>query len=156
MIFAVLSRALVHSKPGFFYAYFQSLTLKGKTMTDTIHSNANKHSPSSLASVSDVALRQQEAGCARLLTVAPPTSCGSVQFATVAATITAPPSRILRLPEVMTRVGLKRASIYQHIADGLFPKQIVLGIRAVGWLESEIDEWLSARIKLRTEFKKDN
>jgi len=72
--------------------------------------------------------------------------CGSGQFATVAAVITTPQTRILRLPEVMARVGLKRASIYQHIAAGTFPKQISLGVRAVGWLESEIEQWLSDRI----------
>jgi prophage regulatory protein len=49
----------------------------------------------------------------------------------------------------MARVGLKRASIYQHMATGMFPKQIALGIRAVGWLESEIDAWLTARVQAR-------
>jgi len=61
----------------------------------------------------------------------------------------APPLRILRLPEVITRVGLKRASIYQHIAEGTFPRQIPLGPRAVGWIETEIDAWFAARIRKR-------
>ena len=56
------------------------------------------------------------------------------------------PTCILRLPEVMARVGIRRALIYQRIADGTFPKQISLGARAVGWLESDIDAWLAARI----------
>ncbi len=59
------------------------------------------------------------------------------------------PMRILRLPEVVERVGLKRASIYQHIGQGTFPKQIALGERAVGWIESEIDAWLAERILAR-------
>jgi prophage regulatory protein len=59
------------------------------------------------------------------------------------------PIRILRLPDVIERVGLKRASIYLHIAHGNFPKQITLGERAVGWIESEIDAWLAARISAR-------
>jgi prophage regulatory protein len=54
--------------------------------------------------------------------------------------------RILRLPDVIKRVGLKRASIYGAIANGGFPEQIVLGSRAVGWVEQEIDAWLAARI----------
>jgi len=57
--------------------------------------------------------------------------------------------RILRLPEVIERVGLKRASIYSHISQGSFPKPISLGARAVGWLESEIDSWIDLRIAAR-------
>jgi prophage regulatory protein len=59
------------------------------------------------------------------------------------------PIRILRLPEVMARVGICRASIYQQMGGGLFPKSIPLGPRAVGWIESEIDAWLAARIRKR-------
>lgn len=59
-----------------------------------------------------------------------------------------PVSRILRLPEVMGRVGLRRASIYFHINKGSFPKPISLGARAVGWLESDIDGWIAARIEV--------
>lgn len=59
------------------------------------------------------------------------------------------PHRILRLPEVMTRVGLKRASIYQRIRTGYFPKPVPLGPRAVGWLENEVEEWLAACIQRR-------
>ena len=58
------------------------------------------------------------------------------------------PHRILRLPEVMGRVGLRRASIYLHISKGSFPQPINLGIRAVGWLESDIDGWIAARIEV--------
>lgn len=57
-------------------------------------------------------------------------------------------NRILRLPEVMGRVGLRRASIYLHISKGSFPKPISLGARAVGWLESDIDGWIAARIEV--------
>jgi prophage regulatory protein len=58
------------------------------------------------------------------------------------------PHRIIRLPEVMGRVGLRRASIYLHIGKGSFPKPISLGARAVGWLESDIDGWIAARIEV--------
>jgi len=75
---------------------------------------------------------QQEAGYARPVGVAPPASC----------------NRILRLPEVMSRVGLKRATVYLHINKGSFPKPISLGPRAVGWLEGEIDAWVAARIEV--------
>ena len=74
-------------------------------------------------------------------------TCASVP--TLAPTETPPPIRILRLPEVMERVGLKRASIYQQMAEGSFPKQVSLGARAVGWVESEVDAWVVGRIVMR-------
>jgi prophage regulatory protein len=54
---------------------------------------------------------------------------------------------ILRLPAVRARTGLSRSTIYQRIDDGRFPKPIRLGRRAVGWIESEIEEWLAQLIK---------
>jgi len=54
---------------------------------------------------------------------------------------------ILRLPIVKARTGLSRSTIYQRVADGNFPKPVNLGARAVGWLEAEIDAWLSAQIE---------
>ena len=80
----------------------------------------------------------QGAGDARLVAAALPAPCDTHN-----------PIRILRLPEVVDRVGLKRASIYLRVADGSFPRQISLGARAVGWLESEIDAWLAARVSAR-------
>ena len=55
--------------------------------------------------------------------------------------------RILRLPLVRERTGLSRSSIYLRISEGRFPKPVSLGARAVGWLESEITEWLNRRIE---------
>lgn len=54
---------------------------------------------------------------------------------------------ILRLPRVKDRTGLSRSSIYLKISQGLFPKPISLGARAVGWVESDIDQWLSEQIE---------
>ena len=55
--------------------------------------------------------------------------------------------RILRLKEVENRTGLKRSTIYNRISLGTFPKQICLGgERAIGWLESEINDWIQQRI----------
>jgi prophage regulatory protein len=56
------------------------------------------------------------------------------------------PATILRLPQVEAMTGLKRSSLYAAIAEGRFPRQIQLGPRAVGWLASEIDAWIAARI----------
>lgn len=58
-------------------------------------------------------------------------------------------ARIIRLNDVMDKVGLKRSSIYARILKGQFPKPISLGCKAVGWVESEIDEWIESRINER-------
>ena len=59
----------------------------------------------------------------------------------------ATPPRILRLPLVRERTGLSRSSIYLRISEGRFPRPVSLGERAVGWLESDITEWLNERIE---------
>lgn len=50
--------------------------------------------------------------------------------------------RIIRLDEVMHRAGIKRATIYKHIADGRFPAPRKIG-SASGWKLSEINAWVS-------------
>ena len=54
---------------------------------------------------------------------------------------------ILRLPSVKNRTGLSRSTIYLRISEGKFPKQISLGGRAIGWVEDEIEAWLSNQIE---------
>ena len=56
------------------------------------------------------------------------------------------PGRFLRLPEVMARTGLSRSTIYVRLDEGRFPQPVSLGGRAVGWIESEVDEWMRERI----------
>ena len=57
--------------------------------------------------------------------------------------------RVLRLREVRDMVGMCTASIYNLMKKGLFPSQIKLGPRMVGWLESEIKAWLADKITAR-------
>lgn len=65
-------------------------------------------------------------------------------------TIEAPrPLRVLRLQEVESRTGLRRSAIYRHAGQGTFPKPIRLGGKAAGWIESEIDAWISGHIAAR-------
>jgi prophage regulatory protein len=54
---------------------------------------------------------------------------------------------ILRLPTVKARTGLSRSTIYLHVSDGSFPRPVSLGARAVGWVESDIEEWISCKIR---------
>lgn len=55
--------------------------------------------------------------------------------------------RIIRLPEVKTRTGQSRSTLYQQIKEGKFPSPIKLTTHAVGWIESEVDAWIAARIE---------
>jgi prophage regulatory protein len=55
-------------------------------------------------------------------------------------------ARFLRLPEVLARTGLSRSTIYVRLDQGRFPRPVSLGGRAVGWIESEVDEWIRERI----------
>jgi prophage regulatory protein len=55
-----------------------------------------------------------------------------------------PPTRLLRLPEVIARVGLRRSAIYQRMSEGRFPRSRSLGPKCAVWVEAEIDEWIRA------------
>ncbi|MER5111323.1 AlpA family transcriptional regulator [Serratia marcescens] len=67
-----------------------------------------------------------------------------------------PNIKILRLPAVLTKIGIARSTIYDWINpkspryDATFPKQRRLGQQSVGWLESEIDEWLLLRHQVKS------
>lgn len=77
----------------------------------------------------------------------------SVAFSSISELCAQPPPpprvhtspRILRIAEVANRVGLGRSSIWKMVADGEFPEPRRLSARAVGWVDAEINEWLSAR-----------
>ncbi|AMG75183.1 MULTISPECIES: AlpA family phage regulatory protein [Sphingomonadales] len=53
-----------------------------------------------------------------------------------------PPARLLRLPEVIDRVGLRRSAIYQRMSEGRFPKSRSLGPKCAVWVEAEINDWI--------------
>ena len=63
---------------------------------------------------------------------------------------------ILRLKQVQERIGLSRSTIYAKLIynskspneyDPTFPRPIAIGSKAIGWIESEIDAWLTAQIE---------
>jgi prophage regulatory protein len=56
------------------------------------------------------------------------------------------PHRILRIPELLDKTGLKKSHQQQLEQRGEFPKRIKLSERASGWLESEVDEWIAKRV----------
>lgn len=61
------------------------------------------------------------------------------------------PQTILRLPSVKAASGYSRSTVYLRIAQGLWPKQVSLGARAVGWPAAEVDALNAARIAGKTD-----
>lgn len=59
--------------------------------------------------------------------------------------------KLLRLPQVMCQTGLARSTIYKLMDSGIFPRPIPLMKMSVGWLESEIEDWICQRIAERDE-----
>ncbi|MCG6373864.1 AlpA family transcriptional regulator [Vibrio fluvialis] len=59
------------------------------------------------------------------------------------------PMRFLKLKEVMEKTALSRSAIYRKMNDGEFPESVSLGDRAVAWVESEVDEWMTECLALR-------
>ncbi|WP_417559970.1 AlpA family transcriptional regulator [Marinomonas sp.] len=59
--------------------------------------------------------------------------------------------RFMKLKEVIRVTGLGRSSVYSFMSKGEFPQNITLGERAVGWLESEVLEWMQDKLKQRDE-----
>jgi prophage regulatory protein len=57
--------------------------------------------------------------------------------------------QIIRLKAVMSRTGHGRSSIYEKIANGTFPRPVPMGPKAVGWVDEEIDEYITKLIAQR-------
>ncbi|MDB5761645.1 MAG: AlpA family transcriptional regulator [Herminiimonas sp.] len=54
--------------------------------------------------------------------------------------------RVLRLPQVAAKTGRAPATIWKDVADLIWPAPFRIGERAVGWLQSEIDAIIEARV----------
>jgi len=54
--------------------------------------------------------------------------------------------RLIRLPEVKSKTGLSRSTIYAFMKDGKFPSSFLVSERMACWLESSIDEWIESKI----------
>jgi prophage regulatory protein len=62
--------------------------------------------------------------------------------------IAAAHAKFLRLPSVLARVPYSRPSLYRLVREGKFPRPIRLGGgKAVAWLESDIDDFMTERIQ---------
>ena len=54
-----------------------------------------------------------------------------------------PAERLIRLPEILQRTGLSKRTIYRLEGIGRFPSRRKLGLRAVGWPESQVSAWMA-------------
>lgn len=59
--------------------------------------------------------------------------------------------RLLRKPEVTARTGLSVSSIYRKEMEGRFPQRRQIGLRAVGWYESDINEFVADPLGYRSD-----
>ena len=54
---------------------------------------------------------------------------------------------ILCLKEILALTSASRVTLWRWEHKGLFPARRQIGPRRVGWLQSEVDEWLASRPK---------
>lgn len=59
--------------------------------------------------------------------------------------------KFIRASAAQSALALPKSSFYAHIEEGLLPPPIRLGKRSVGWLESEINAVIRARIQNRSD-----
>ncbi|MPS32626.1 MULTISPECIES: AlpA family phage regulatory protein [unclassified Salinivibrio] len=57
--------------------------------------------------------------------------------------------KLLKLQQVMEKTSLCSSSIYNLMKEGDFPKNISVMGKRKAWLESEVEEWVMARIEER-------
>ncbi len=57
--------------------------------------------------------------------------------------------RLVRMPELVERTSLSRATIYRRIARGEFPQSVPIGANSAAWYASDIDRWLAAPMDWR-------
>ncbi len=67
-------------------------------------------------------------------------------------TFSAPPrcpmcESFLKLRTVIARTALSRSEIYRRVNSGSFPRPIKLGIRAIAWQSSQVNQWIAGRIE---------
>ncbi len=63
--------------------------------------------------------------------------------------------KILKPHEVVRKIGLSRVSVWRLERDGKFPARVKLSCNRVGWIESEIEEWIKQRPRVGQEVRHD-
>ena len=70
---------------------------------------------------------------------------------TIAANDNAKPSKLLVYPQLQETRGITytRRHLYTLESQNKFPKRVPIGENRVGWLKSEVDEWIRGRAAQR-------
>src|SRR5438876_10456063 len=80
----------------------------------------------------------------------PPLFSAGIMTAVTITSRTSPASgaanRIIRVAAGCERTGLSRTTVWRLERQGAFPARRRLSPGPVGWLESEVDEWLAPRL----------
>ena len=64
-------------------------------------------------------------------------------------------TRLLRVAEVLERVGFGRSQLYRKISAGTFPQPVKIGEKSIRFLESDVEAWV-AGLPRRSDFPKDS
>lgn len=59
------------------------------------------------------------------------------------------PDRFISLDEVLDLIGFSKTHLYRLINAGDFPRPVPLGVHKIGFLQSEVEEWMANRIRAR-------
>ena len=58
--------------------------------------------------------------------------------------------QILREPQVSALTGLSKSTRWRLEREGKFPQKRQLSAKSVGWLASEVEEWVRTRNVIKT------
>jgi prophage regulatory protein len=58
--------------------------------------------------------------------------------------------RIIRVNELCALVGLHRSTVWRAVAQGKFPKPVVISTQSRGWRASDIEQWIASRQPAKT------
>ena len=57
--------------------------------------------------------------------------------------------RLIRIAVVCALTGIPKSSIYVLLKEGKFPRPVQISTRCIAFVESEIQDWIDARIQAR-------
>ena len=58
--------------------------------------------------------------------------------------------KVLRWQALYEKVQLARTTVWRLERDGLFPRRIQIGPNSVGWIESDVEDWMKSRSSAST------
>jgi predicted DNA-binding transcriptional regulator AlpA len=82
----------------------------------------------------------------KLQAIGPANSSSSSSACNSGSAATTIPTRILRVKEVVRRTGVSRTTIWRLERRSEFPARRQISPGAVGWIESEVERWISCRV----------